>query len=278
MKKIFNSALLLGVALGLSSVTFAQDSNSQNSNPNAQQKAERKNKTDKRRDGRNGMMGGLNRLNLTDAQKQQIKDLRKNNQAVAANRNEMRELMQARRNGTLTAEQQNRFNTLREQGRVNAEQMHRQILAILTPEQRQQLEQMNQGRNDKRFDNVGDENRQGDRRAKNGEGRGGRFQGLNLTDAQKEQLRNLRANNNSNDTARQELRDLMQARRNGSLTAEQQNRLKVLREQTKADAEKREQQILSILTPEQRAQLEQNKAQRKERRGGGQRQNTPMDK
>ena len=55
--------------------------------------------------------------------------------------NEMRTLHQAKRDGTLTADQQARFQTLRQQAREKGESVHKQILAILTPEQLQQLEQ-----------------------------------------------------------------------------------------------------------------------------------------
>jgi Spy/CpxP family protein refolding chaperone len=114
------------------------------------------------------------------------------------------------------------------------------------------------------------ENRRNDREMTNG-GRergnarigGARFEGLNLSDAQKAQLRNLRTSNTSNGANRQEMRELQQAKQNGTLTAQQEARLKDLRRQAKADVENRQQQILSILTPEQRRQLEQNNLERK---------------
>lgn len=267
MKKIFSSALFLGLALGIGSTTFAQDNNSQNTAPNAQEKMGRKNRLGKMRDGkrgdRKGMAGGLNRLNLTDAQKQQLQNLRQNNQTNNASRAELRQLIQAQRSGTLTTAQQTRLNALKDQIKANAEKMREQVSAILTPEQRRQFDQMKQGRKD----DV--ESKRGENRSTRREGvRDGdnrRFQGLNLTDSQKEQLRNLRTNN-SNDASRQELRELRQAKQNGSLTTEQQNRLKILRQQARANGENRKQQILSILTPEQRQQLEQNRATRKNNR------------
>lgn len=261
MKKIFSSALFLGLAFGAGSAIFAQDNNSQNQSPNAQQRMERKARAGKMRGDKHKGMSGLSQLNLTDAQKEQLKNLRQSNHVDKTSRDEIRQLIRAKRNGNLTAEQETRLNTLREQGKANAEKMHQQVLAILTPEQRQQLEQMRQSRGNRSSDG----NRLENRRAGNRESRGGHFQGLNLTDAQKEQLRQLRTKN-SNDAAFQELRQLKQAKRSGSLTAEQENRLKTLRQQAKANGEKRRDQILSILTPEQRQQLEQNKAQRKERR------------
>jgi Spy/CpxP family protein refolding chaperone len=102
--------------------------------------------------------------------------------------------------------------------------------------------------------------------------RGGKFgmhglRGVNLTDAQKEQLRTImEANRSANQASFEEFRSLREARRNGTLTAEQQNRLQTLREQMKQNAEQTRTQVLAILTPEQRTQLEQQKQEREKRR------------
>ena len=60
--------------------------------------------------------------------------------ANRANHEEFRALREARRSGTLTDEQKQKFRTLREQMKQNAEQNKAKVLAILTPEQRAQLE------------------------------------------------------------------------------------------------------------------------------------------
>ena len=88
----------------------------------------------------NRAMGDLNRLNLTDAQRQQIRNIRQSHRDNEAVRNETRELAQARRDGNLTAEQRNYLKHLREQRRAETERIQQQILNILTPEQRRQLE------------------------------------------------------------------------------------------------------------------------------------------
>ena len=97
---------------------------------------------DKRRGGKFGMRG-LRGLNLTDAQKEQVRTIIETNRSAAnqATHEEFRSLKQAKRGGTITAEQQTRLETLKEQMRQNAEATRTQILAILTPEQRTQLEQ-----------------------------------------------------------------------------------------------------------------------------------------
>jgi Spy/CpxP family protein refolding chaperone len=155
MKKLFQLALLAGLALGLNFAVSAQDNNSQNSTttaPSAQEKTAGKNRPGKMRDGngKDAMMRGLNQLNLTDAQKQQLKNLRQNNQANDAARNEMRELMQAKRSGgALTAEQETRLKDLRKQTKDDSEKQRQQVLAILTPEQRVQLAQIDLQRKEK---------------------------------------------------------------------------------------------------------------------------------
>jgi Spy/CpxP family protein refolding chaperone len=90
------------------------------------------------RDG--GFMRGFRDLNLTDAQKTQIKTIMDANRPDQATMEEMKTLHQAKRDGTLTADQQERMKTLRQQAREKGAAVHQQILAILTPEQLQQLE------------------------------------------------------------------------------------------------------------------------------------------
>lgn len=91
---------------------------------------------------------------------------------------------------------------------------------------------------------------------------------LDLTDAQREQLRALRQNvRGTNEDERAELRELRRLRRQGgTLTPEQQARGQALREQLHAAGEARRQEFLSVLTPEQRAQLERQRNEMRERR------------
>ena len=94
---------------------------------------------------RGGRMGhrAMRGLNLTDAQRQQMRDIEQRYaQNFRPGREELRKLMEARRSGTpLTAEQQARAKQLREEMRANAERMRAEIQNILTPEQRQQMQQ-----------------------------------------------------------------------------------------------------------------------------------------
>ncbi len=87
-----------------------------------------------------GGFGGLRGVELSEEQKVTIKAIRDANRPNEAVREEMRSVMQARRGGTITPEQTQRAQQLREQAKQNHEIVRTQIEAVLTPEQRQQIE------------------------------------------------------------------------------------------------------------------------------------------
>jgi Spy/CpxP family protein refolding chaperone len=92
---------------------------------------------------------------------------------------------------------------------------------------------------------------------------------LNLTDQQRERIRSIRHGaRQSTQAQRDELRQLLMTRRGGGqLTPEQEARATQLREGLR-DAHKRTRvEMLDVLTPEQRTQMEQLKQERKARRG-----------
>ncbi|HYP49712.1 MAG TPA: Spy/CpxP family protein refolding chaperone [Pyrinomonadaceae bacterium] len=150
--------------MALSSFAMAQDNSTTAPQREDNQKSERKawkrggeGKRDGfRRGGHRGGFGmrGLRELNLTDAQREQIRSImeskRANREANQAQREELRQIVEAKRNGTITAEQESRLNAFRQQRREAARQLHEQILAVLTPEQKAQLEQMKQERQKRR--------------------------------------------------------------------------------------------------------------------------------
>ncbi len=85
----------------------------------------------------------LRQLNLTDQQKQQVRSLVQTNQeSTKAQRQEMRQLTQQWRQGTLTPEGLARTNELRKQLFENRKAMRTQLTGILTPEQKAKLEEM----------------------------------------------------------------------------------------------------------------------------------------
>ncbi|MGB8509230.1 MAG: Spy/CpxP family protein refolding chaperone [Pyrinomonadaceae bacterium] len=94
------------------------------------------------------------------------------------------------------------------------------------------------------------------------------FRELNLTDAQKGQFRALHEKSQQGTRAqREELRQLMQQRRQGGeLTTEQETRARQLRTELRDINKRNESEMLSILTPEQRTQLQQKREEMKQRR------------
>lgn len=117
------------------------------------------------------------------------------------------------------------------------------------------------------FDRKGIEGRRGGRGMREGFGRGFHgTHGINLTDAQKEQIKAIREANKPDQAAREEIRSLMQAKRAGTLTAEQTARAKSLMEQRKNNAKSVHDQIQNVMTAEQKAQIEQKKLEMKTRK------------
>jgi protein CpxP len=91
---------------------------------------------------------------------------------------------------------------------------------------------------------------------------------LNLTDAQRQQMRDIeRRYAQTLRSDREELRQLVETRRSGSaLTPEQQARVRQLREELRANADKMRAELQNILTPEQRQQMEQRRDEMRKRR------------
>lgn len=149
LKNKFLSVAALTVAVGAFSVAASAQDSSATSQDNTQ-KVERREKGfgkgmhGGRHGKRGGMMRGLRGIELTDAQKEQMRAIREANRPDEATKIELRTLVEAKRNGTLTADQQERLQLLKQQSREKAQAIHQQMLAILTPEQLQQLEQKKQ--------------------------------------------------------------------------------------------------------------------------------------
>lgn len=87
-----------------------------------------------------GMMRMMHELNLTEAQKTQIHSIMEANKPDRANFEAIRPLMEAKRNGTITAEQQAQLDQFRTASREKLRGVHEQIMNVLTAEQKAQLE------------------------------------------------------------------------------------------------------------------------------------------
>jgi Spy/CpxP family protein refolding chaperone len=206
------------------------------------------------------------KLNLTDTQKQQIKDIRtasrtQNHQLYTdfhAKLKEFRALKQA--NDPKADDLKAELKTMRPQIEAARKASRDAMLNILTPEQRDQLKAARQSRRFARGMAVG-------RRLRAG------FGNLNLNDAQKAQLKQLRETTQQQNAplfadaraTRKELRSL-----NGSSddarAAELKAHLEALRPQLEAARKQQHEALINVLTPEQHTQLEQWKAQRQSRR------------
>ena len=141
--------------VAFSVLTFAQDDKTTTTTTTPDTATKPAWKDGKRKEGHEGFgprrggpdgheMGMFRGINLTDAQKAQIKAIHEANKPDPAVMQEIRTIMQAKHDGTITADQQARLKTLREQGFEKGKTVHEQILAVLTPEQKAQLEQQKQ--------------------------------------------------------------------------------------------------------------------------------------
>src|SRR5215207_7203376 len=157
MKKFLTFAgLTLALAASLPAVS-AQEQQQQPSPRDGQGAGQQEHRPFGRRGGRrHGPEGGrrgfgmraLSRLNLTDAQQTQIRSIHEAaRQRTGAQRDELRQLFETRRGGgQLTSEQQARAEQLQTELRAAHEGVNQQVLAVLTAEQRTQLEQWKQER------------------------------------------------------------------------------------------------------------------------------------
>jgi Spy/CpxP family protein refolding chaperone len=104
-----------------------------------------------RRRGMGAPMFALRQLNLTDQQLQQIRTIMGSQfQSTQAQRQELRQLMHKRWSGALTDADTARAQELRQQLMQSRQGVHTQIMAVLTPEQKTQLENMAKTRRENR--------------------------------------------------------------------------------------------------------------------------------
>lgn len=159
VKKIASASVLALAIITLTTFVAAQDSSTNDQQTDKSQKERKFGRGDgfgkERRGGRRGGgfgMRGLNKLDLTDAQREQIKGIMESARTVNEPlRQEMRTLREKRRNGEeLTESDTARLKELRTQMKQSMEQNHNTIMGILTAEQRQKLEQMKQEKQKRR--------------------------------------------------------------------------------------------------------------------------------
>jgi Spy/CpxP family protein refolding chaperone len=147
--KFFSLLAALTAIFVFSSSNFAQENNTGNNTPDSPQ-IERKEKRFGRMGGRHGHgmmhMRLLNELNLSEAQKQQMSTIAENyKNNIDPQKQELRQIWSQKQASTpLTPDQETRARELFTQMNQAKKKMHDELLGILTPEQRQQLDQKRQ--------------------------------------------------------------------------------------------------------------------------------------
>jgi protein CpxP len=147
----FNVVAVLVLAFGVfAGAALAQDTTTTTPNQDNTQKQDKFERRGKFRGGEHnfrgnrgpeGMLRMFRDLNLTDAQKTQIKTILDANKPDQASIDQMKSIREARKNGTeITADQKAQLKAAREAQRTQMESVHQQILAVLTPEQKTQLD------------------------------------------------------------------------------------------------------------------------------------------
>ena len=150
-QKMFSKRVLFGFAvMTLGLATFASAQQPTQTTPDGSVQQENAERRERRREMRErhremrehsfrGMMHGLE---LTDAQRQQLKAISDRRvESTKLQREELMQLREKRRAGTFTEADAARVTALREQIRASMEGIRAEAEAILTAEQKQQLEQ-----------------------------------------------------------------------------------------------------------------------------------------
>jgi len=136
--------------------------------------------------------------------------------------------------------------------------------ATTAPQDGQKVE-----KGDRKFGKRGGKHGRRDMDGRQG-GRGmrmGFLRGIELTDDQKAQIKAIHEANKPNPADFEGLKSIREARKNGgTITEEQKAQMKQFREARKAKMQQVHQQVLNVLTADQKAQLETRKAEMQKRR------------
>jgi Spy/CpxP family protein refolding chaperone len=162
LKQKFVSAITLGFALlTLTIFASAQEKTTTTDTTAAPEKVERREPGRFKGEGRGpgmrgegrhggpggprGILRGLHSVDLTEAQRTQIKGIMDSKrESFRQVHEQMRDLGRAKHDGTMTPEQETQFKTLRDQIKANADATRQEVLNVLTTEQRTKLEQFEQ--------------------------------------------------------------------------------------------------------------------------------------
>lgn len=163
--KLTTAGLTLGLAMAFGTLAFAQTTTPPRPDSGAPQQhrggergmGKHHGRMGEGREGREGMgqMRLLRELDLTDAQKQQARAIMERYAAsTKTQREEMRGLREQKEQGTLTADAKAKAKAARMQLAESNKNMHSELLAILTPEQRAKFETLEKARKNERRENM----------------------------------------------------------------------------------------------------------------------------
>jgi periplasmic protein CpxP/Spy len=163
------SIIISSVAvIAFSSFAFAQDVKPTDNQDSVKQERGQGKRGGEGKHGRHGkdkMMRGLHQLNLSDAQKEQMKSLKEQSKLqFQPLREEMKTLSSKKYDGIITNEEQSRLKELKAQMRENGKKMHEEMMSILTPEQKTQFEQMKTEKRGKMKERRGNRGENGDKK------------------------------------------------------------------------------------------------------------------
>jgi protein CpxP len=146
-RKLTFTSLTLGLIFALSAVAFAQQQPANAPQGNGQQQEwpggrGRGGRRGMGKEGRGGMLRLMSQLNLTDAQRQQLRAIEDRFEAsTKTQREEMRRLHESTQ-GQPSADTEARMQTLRGEMGQAMKGMRQEMMGILTQDQRTQLEQL----------------------------------------------------------------------------------------------------------------------------------------
>ncbi|HJZ83424.1 MAG TPA: Spy/CpxP family protein refolding chaperone [Pyrinomonadaceae bacterium] len=144
--KLTVSALIIALMAG-GSIALAQQPQTNNPTVGGQQPAPGFARRGARRGARLGRQRPLAQINLSDAQKQQVRTIiQAEAQSTEKQREEFRQLRQQYRTGTLTPEGQARARELRQQLMESRKGLRAQMMNTLTTEQKAKLQELREAR------------------------------------------------------------------------------------------------------------------------------------
>lgn len=163
-RKLISAATSALAVVAFTTFASAQDTSKEENNSTQKQEMRERGRGFGKRGGGKRMRGGkhggdkmmlraLGKLNLSDAQKEQVRGISETfKTSTQPQREELRNLGMKKRDGIITADEQARFKEIKTQMKASGEQMRDSVLAVLTAEQKTQFEQMKEEMKERRME------------------------------------------------------------------------------------------------------------------------------